>query len=123
MIDVQVSTSSGRPAVQIIHQEHASGASRARPLMAKLMRKIGAGDVHVVVRLDRRTQQGRHPDRSCNRQPADKEAPARTSRLADRCCVQMRLPKFVEQPEQAARNGRAWEPVQIGIATGIYYLD
>jgi hypothetical protein len=91
VIDVQVDELRAT-GCQIIHQEHASGASRARPLMAKLMRKIGAGDVLVVVRLDRRTQQGRHPDRSCNGQPADKEAPARTSRLADRCCVQMRLP-------------------------------
>lgn len=38
---------------QIIHQEHGSGASRARPVLAKLMREIGAGDVLVVVRLDR----------------------------------------------------------------------
>ncbi|HEY9211536.1 MAG TPA: recombinase family protein [Ancylobacter sp.] len=38
---------------QIIHQEHGSGASRARPVLARLMREIGAGDVLVVVRLDR----------------------------------------------------------------------
>jgi len=38
---------------QIIHQEHGSGASRARPVLAKLMREIGPGDVLVVVRLDR----------------------------------------------------------------------
>jgi DNA invertase Pin-like site-specific DNA recombinase len=38
---------------QIIHQEHGSGASRARPVLAKLMREIAAGDVLVVVRLDR----------------------------------------------------------------------
>ncbi len=38
---------------QIIHQEHGSGASRARPVLAKLMRELGAGDVLVVVRLDR----------------------------------------------------------------------
>ena len=38
---------------QILHQEHGSGASRARPVLAKLMREIGAGDVLVVVRLDR----------------------------------------------------------------------
>lgn len=38
---------------QIIHQEHGSGASRARPVLMRLMREIGAGDVLVVVRLDR----------------------------------------------------------------------
>jgi DNA invertase Pin-like site-specific DNA recombinase len=38
---------------QILHQEHGSGASRARPVLARLMREIGAGDVVVVVRLDR----------------------------------------------------------------------
>ena len=36
-----------------VHQEHGSGASRARPVLARLMREIGAGDVLVVVRLDR----------------------------------------------------------------------
>jgi DNA invertase Pin-like site-specific DNA recombinase len=38
---------------KILHQEHGSGASRARPVLAKLMREISAGDVLVVVRLDR----------------------------------------------------------------------
>jgi len=38
---------------QVLHQEHGSGASRARPVLARLMREIGAGDVLVVVRLDR----------------------------------------------------------------------
>jgi DNA invertase Pin-like site-specific DNA recombinase len=37
----------------IVHQEHGSGASRARPVLARLMREIAAGDVLVVVRLDR----------------------------------------------------------------------
>ena len=36
-----------------IHQELGSGASRARPVLAKLVRELGAGDVLVVVRLDR----------------------------------------------------------------------
>jgi len=36
-----------------IYQEHGSGASRARPELARLMREIGPGDVLVVVRLDR----------------------------------------------------------------------
>ncbi|MET3900893.1 DNA invertase Pin-like site-specific DNA recombinase [Devosia sp. UYZn731] len=37
----------------IIHQEHGSGASRARPVLAKLVHDIRPGDVLVVVRLDR----------------------------------------------------------------------
>jgi len=36
-----------------IVEEHGSGASRARPALAKLLRDIGAGDTLVVVRLDR----------------------------------------------------------------------
>jgi DNA invertase Pin-like site-specific DNA recombinase len=38
---------------RIIHQEHGSGASRSRPVLTRLMADIGAGDVLVVVRLDR----------------------------------------------------------------------
>lgn len=37
----------------LIVQEHGSGASRARPALAKLLREIGRGDTLVVVRLDR----------------------------------------------------------------------
>lgn len=37
----------------VIHTEHGSGASRARPVLARLMREIGPGDTLVVVRLDR----------------------------------------------------------------------
>ena len=36
-----------------IYREHGSGASRARPELARLMREIRPGDVLVVVRLDR----------------------------------------------------------------------
>src|SRR5271167_3384118 len=36
-----------------IYQEHGSGASRARPELARLMREVRRGDVLVVVRLDR----------------------------------------------------------------------
>ncbi|CAN7749088.1 recombinase family protein [Rhizobium sp. LjRoot258] len=36
-----------------IHQEHGSGASRARPVLTKLLKDLAAGDVLVVVRLDR----------------------------------------------------------------------
>lgn len=36
-----------------IVQEHGSGASRARPALAKLVREIAAGETLVVVRLDR----------------------------------------------------------------------
>lgn len=38
---------------ELIIQEHGSGASRARPALAKLLREIGGGDTLVVVRLDR----------------------------------------------------------------------
>jgi DNA invertase Pin-like site-specific DNA recombinase len=38
---------------ETIVQEHSSGASRARPALAKLVREIAAGDTLVVVRLDR----------------------------------------------------------------------
>ena len=37
----------------VVVQEHGSGASRARPALLRLMSDIGAGDVLVVVRLDR----------------------------------------------------------------------
>ena len=40
-------------ACETIVQEHGSGASRARPALAKLVREIAAGDTLVVVRLDR----------------------------------------------------------------------
>lgn len=36
-----------------VFEEQGSGASRARPVLAKLLREIKAGDVLVVVRLDR----------------------------------------------------------------------
>ena len=36
-----------------IHQEHGSGISRARPVLAKLLKELTAGDVLLVVRLDR----------------------------------------------------------------------
>ncbi|MBB4039816.1 DNA invertase Pin-like site-specific DNA recombinase [Microvirga flocculans] len=38
---------------EVIHQEHGSGASRARPVLARLIRDIKPGEVLVVVRLDR----------------------------------------------------------------------
>ena len=38
---------------ETIVEEHGSGASRARPALAKLVHEIGAGDTLVVVRLDR----------------------------------------------------------------------
>lgn len=37
----------------MVYQEHASGAVRARPELTRLMSKIAAGDVLIVVRLDR----------------------------------------------------------------------
>nr|WP_256440686.1 recombinase family protein [Phyllobacterium sp. 628] len=36
-----------------IFEEHGSGASRARPVLARLLREINGGEVLVVVRLDR----------------------------------------------------------------------
>ena len=36
-----------------IHQEHASGADRSRPVLARLLREIASGETLVVVRLDR----------------------------------------------------------------------
>ncbi|MBB3428306.1 DNA invertase Pin-like site-specific DNA recombinase [Rhizobium sp. BK312] len=36
-----------------IHQEHGSGATRTRPVLTKLLKDLAAGDVLVVVRLDR----------------------------------------------------------------------
>jgi DNA invertase Pin-like site-specific DNA recombinase len=36
-----------------IHDEFASGAARARPVLAKLLASLGRGDVLVVVRIDR----------------------------------------------------------------------
>ncbi|EJN02516.1 recombinase family protein [Phyllobacterium sp. YR531] len=37
----------------VIYEEHGSGASRTRPVLARLMREISPGDILVVVRLDR----------------------------------------------------------------------
>ena len=36
-----------------VHEEHASGADRTRPVLARLLRDIGPGETLVVVRLDR----------------------------------------------------------------------
>ncbi len=36
-----------------IHQEQGSGASRARPVLARMLGELSAGDILVVVRLDR----------------------------------------------------------------------
>ncbi|PDT48344.1 MULTISPECIES: recombinase family protein [Sinorhizobium] len=43
-----------------IYQEHGSGASRARPVLAKLLKDLAAGDVLVVVRLDRLAHSASH---------------------------------------------------------------
>lgn len=37
----------------VIYEEHGSGASRTRPVLANILREIGPGDILVVVRLDR----------------------------------------------------------------------
>ena len=36
-----------------VHEEHASGADRTRPVLARLLRDLGPGETLVVVRLDR----------------------------------------------------------------------
>ena len=36
-----------------IHEEHASGGNRARPVLARVLERIGKGDTLVVVRIDR----------------------------------------------------------------------
>jgi DNA invertase Pin-like site-specific DNA recombinase len=36
-----------------VHEEHASGADRSRPVLARLLREIRSGETLVVVRLDR----------------------------------------------------------------------
>ncbi|HUC18829.1 MAG TPA: recombinase family protein [Acetobacteraceae bacterium] len=36
-----------------IHEEHASGADRGRPVLARILREIRQGDTLIVVRLDR----------------------------------------------------------------------
>lgn len=36
-----------------IHEEHASGGNRARPVLARVLERIGQGDTLVVVRIDR----------------------------------------------------------------------
>ena len=36
-----------------IHEEQASGGNRARPVLARLLERIGKGDTLVVVRIDR----------------------------------------------------------------------
>ncbi|MEZ5901632.1 MAG: recombinase family protein [Hyphomicrobiaceae bacterium] len=43
----------GAAGCEVIVQEHGSGASRARPALARLIQEISAGDTLVVVRLDR----------------------------------------------------------------------
>jgi DNA invertase Pin-like site-specific DNA recombinase len=37
----------------VVHEEHASGADRTRPVLARLLREIRPGETLVVVRLDR----------------------------------------------------------------------
>jgi DNA invertase Pin-like site-specific DNA recombinase len=45
--------SSWRPAVPKVFQEKVSGAKTDRPELAKVLRRLEAGDVLVVTRLDR----------------------------------------------------------------------
>src|SRR6202007_1802623 len=43
----------GAAGCSAILEEHASGADRSRPMLARLLRDIAAGETLVVVRLDR----------------------------------------------------------------------
>ncbi len=45
---------------EIIVEEYGSGASRARPALARLVREIDAGETLVVVRLDRLARSVNH---------------------------------------------------------------
>ena len=45
---------------ETVHQEHGSGASRARPVLSRLLREIRKDEVLVVVRLDRLARSVRH---------------------------------------------------------------
>jgi len=36
-----------------IHEEHASGSNRSRPVLARVLERVGKGDTLVVVRIDR----------------------------------------------------------------------
>ncbi len=36
-----------------IHEEQASGGNRARPVLARVLERVGPGDTLVVVRIDR----------------------------------------------------------------------
>lgn len=42
----------------VVHEEHASGADRGRPVLAQLLHDIGPGETLVVVRLDRLARSG-----------------------------------------------------------------
>src|ERR1700734_2498000 len=44
-----------------VREEHASGADRSRPVLARLLRDIAAGDTLAVIRLDRPAPSGCSP--------------------------------------------------------------
>jgi hypothetical protein len=43
-----------------VHEEHAFGVGRSRPVLARLLRDIAAGETLVVVRLDHLTRSVSH---------------------------------------------------------------
>src|SRR3954467_7014745 len=54
----------------VVLEEHASGADRSRPVLARLLREIQLGETLVVVRLDRLARSVRPPPaRSSNPTP------------------------------------------------------
>ena len=50
---IRSSTNCARPAAPQCFEEHASGADRSRPVLARLLHEIHPGETLVVVRLDR----------------------------------------------------------------------
>jgi len=101
---------------QIIHQEHGSGTSRARPVLARLMREIGAGDVLVVVRLDRLARsvshllaviedlEGRQAHFRSLRDPIDTSTPQGMFSLQ----VLGAVAQLERMRERTPRGGRQW---------------
>ena len=70
----------------VLVEEHGSGASRARPALAKLLREIGAGDTLIVVRLDRLA-------RSVSHLLDVIEDLTATARISARCAIRSTRPR------------------------------
>ena len=79
-----------------VREEHASGADRSRPVLARLLRDIAAGDTLVVVRLDRLARSVSHL-LSVIEQLAAKGALSAAVLILDRHLMQYPL-DFMAQP-------------------------